>query len=283
LPRFCGSTITSDAGLLTYRKLDDTSRLTDTDADMPADARAGKNGRHRLARLFRRACELVHTRRPGFRILSSCPMWERAMPITVIKIINESTDVADADLQSWVNAIQQQIREHVAPLWLGNRNVTLQLVPRGQEVPQDTDTGQVVLRDDTDQPPNLGYHSPSTSSSGPIAMVFTRTTRNDFQTVSGAMSHEIIEMLVDPTDTLKKQEIDGVTYLIEACDPVHSDQYGYDILGVRVSNFVTQDYYRYTTGNKFDYLGLLKGPCPAVLPGCVVYAIDANNQPRAVS
>jgi hypothetical protein len=53
--RFRGSTITSDAGLLAYRELDDTLRLTNTGADRLADAHTGKNGRHRLAGLLRQS------------------------------------------------------------------------------------------------------------------------------------------------------------------------------------------------------------------------------------
>ena len=55
LLRFRGSAFTSDAGLLPYRELDDTLGLTDTGANTLADARTGKNGRHRLAGLLRQS------------------------------------------------------------------------------------------------------------------------------------------------------------------------------------------------------------------------------------
>src|ERR1700745_2151847 len=55
LLQFRGSAITLDGGLLAYRELDDTLKLTDMGADALADARTGKNGRHRLAGLLRQS------------------------------------------------------------------------------------------------------------------------------------------------------------------------------------------------------------------------------------
>jgi hypothetical protein len=55
LLQFRGSVMTSDGGSLPYRELDDALALTDTGADTLADARTGKNGRHRLAGLLRQS------------------------------------------------------------------------------------------------------------------------------------------------------------------------------------------------------------------------------------
>jgi hypothetical protein len=53
--QFRGSMVTSDAGLLAYRELDDALGLTTTAGETLADSRTGKNGRHALVGMLRQA------------------------------------------------------------------------------------------------------------------------------------------------------------------------------------------------------------------------------------
>ena len=75
--QFRGSVVTSDAGLLAYRELDDALGLTVMAGEMLADARTGKTGRHALVGLLLRWLRRLR--------------WYRNVVSIVLKVLQQSS------------------------------------------------------------------------------------------------------------------------------------------------------------------------------------------------
>ena len=61
--KFCGSKVTTDAGLLAYRELDEVLSLTKMGAEMLTDSRLGQNKQHGLVQLLRQS---IYSRLAGY-------------------------------------------------------------------------------------------------------------------------------------------------------------------------------------------------------------------------
>jgi hypothetical protein len=180
-------------------------------------------------------------------------------------VINESTVVSDEDLATWTRAVQRQITEQVEPFW--GVSTTLHNLPKG--TPRPTGESWMVVLDDTDMATALGYHDLGDQGQ-PIGKVFARTVLNEgwgpLESPSRVLSHETIELLVDPK-MVRVIELADAEYLVEPGDPVYLPTQGYAIDNVLVSGWATPAYYHYTTDTRYDFGGYLTGPCPTMVHG----------------
>src|SRR5262249_46785089 len=84
--------------------------------------------------------------------------------------------------------------------------------------------------------------------------------------VSSTLSHEVLEMFIDPNCNLWVNDGNGSAYSLEVCDPVEAPTY--TVSGVSVSNFVTPSWFdpQAPAGAQFDKLGRLTAAY-SILPG----------------
>jgi hypothetical protein len=182
--------------------------------------------------------------------------------MTDISIVNRSTVVTDAGIATLLPALQTQISRDFAPFW--GTGTTLHFVGSGQP---DPGHWRCLVLDHSDQAGDLGYHIDNNGV--PEARIFAAEDMKDGSLLSVTVSHELLEMLADPTAN-RVFQIGTTTYIVEVADPVEADDDGYDIDGVRVSNFATPRYFGMTNpGNdpRFDFRWLLTAGIPTLRPG----------------
>jgi len=156
-----------------------------------------------------------------------------------IAVINESTAITDDAVQAMIPAFDQQWNQDLNSIW-GVGSASFTFVPQNQTPA--SGTWWVVFLDDSDQANALAYHD-LTNEGLPISKVFVKTILADKASVSVGATHEICEMAVDPWLNSAYQDPNGVFWAGEVCDPVEDDQYGYEIKGTLVTDFVTPDWF----------------------------------------
>jgi hypothetical protein len=164
---------------------------------------------------------------------------KREVVMLQIAVINESTAISDGHVQEMLSAFDQQWNKDLAPIW-GIEPAAFAFVPRGPAPV--AGSWWVVFFENSDQAGALAYHD-LTNEGLPISKVFVKTLLADNASVSVGATHEICEMAVDPWLNSAYQDQRGVFWAGEVCDPVESDQYGYQIKGILVTDFVTPNWY----------------------------------------
>lgn len=117
----------------------------------------------------------------------------------------------------------------------------------------------LILIDDADVANALGYHD-LTDEGLPLGKVFVRTTRAAGEAVSVTASHELVEMLVDPSINLLATGVIRVqdVYAYETADAVEDTPF-VRVDGIDLSNFVLPAYFEdfHGAGARYDFLGVL--------------------------
>jgi hypothetical protein len=140
--------------------------------------------------------------------------------------------VSNAVGEAWVKAIQKQIDGDFAPIW----NIGDTLVYIGDSQTEKPKPGDRVVRlvPTSSEPGTLGSHW--LDGSVPTGEVGVQTCIDDGVEVSSCLSHEILEMLLDPYATLAFQ-VGRFFLAAEVCDRVEDSSKDYKIDGVTVENF----------------------------------------------
>jgi hypothetical protein len=203
------------------------------------------------------------------------------LPINVA-LFSKSGAVQLAELTHVASALAIQVTRDFSPIWGISATVTALSDPR--KVPPGYWPIFIV---DNLPPTEGGFHL--TKHKQPYAEVEAGPTW------SLAASHELIEMLVDPSGSrtaagvgltvangkIVENPADRVEYLVEACDPCESEDLAYLIGDVMVSDFFTPHYHDPTPtvptpGVRYSFTGALTKP-REVLPGGYISWADLTT------
>ena len=178
----------------------------------------------------------------------------------LIAILNQSTLVSDQDAMTITEAVATQVRLDAAPLW-DRAPAVVEFYADASAVPA-TAHGIALVDTIQHQPQGvLGFHTENHGG---------KVTTGDWS-VSSVLSHEVLEMFIDPNCNLWASDGKGSAYSVEVCDPVEAPSYAVD--GVSVCNFVTPAWFdpMAPATAQFDKLGQLAAPLSILPGGYVVY------------
>jgi hypothetical protein len=184
-----------------------------------------------------------------------------------IAIVNQSTVITDADALAATKALQIQVSKDFGPHWGIHAHLTF--YPKGHKVP--AKTSQLIILDTSDDASALGYHD-LTADGYPLGKSFAKSDLDGGYSWTVTLSHELLEMLADPSINMVVEADDPrgntIFYAYEVCDAVEADDDGYEIQGIKVSNFVLPAYFEtfHKPGTQYDFRNLLTGSVPAMRP-----------------
>ena len=183
-------------------------------------------------------------------------------------------------LDAIARALTTQIKRDVAPAW----GVAARPVGVGGE------GDEIHIFDSAHEAGEYGWHSVDPHGL-PYSHVFTEVSfaqGSDWlagdSSVSSTLSHEALELLVDPGANAYAFDGDRQLWATEICDPVQASLYDIRAGGVKVSvsDFVLPSFFNPWASGPWDHLGVLEGAFTLATGGyAVVERASATTQKQA--
>jgi hypothetical protein len=179
--------------------------------------------------------------------------------VNVVRLLNSSAKISDVQLGIITAAIQQQVENDLCPAW--------GIDPTGINVvagETGSTTGDWVIRlNDETTPGDLGWHTSDGLPFGWVGIAeilsfgggILSANANGDPSVSSVISHEVLELIVDPMAVLFEPSPSGSAQALEVADPCQG--YAYQIGGVDVTDFVCPGYFLSSGPGKSDFLNRL--------------------------
>lgn len=188
--------------------------------------------------------------------------------ITIDNQTSEGT-LTKRELFNAIWAVNYQVMfQYGRSRWVtGNFAPSGHMMPLPKDVPPPKGAWNIILLDNADQAGALGWHDDEHSEI-PYAEVFVQTCRDDNVPWPEVLSHEALEMLVDPfVDPATPRRVlhDNKFWIVEVGDPVQGC--GYDIgdpegrhCGVTVADFGLPAWWGLTAAGPYSFRNSVAKP-----------------------
>jgi hypothetical protein len=187
-----------------------------------------------------------------------------------IACIDRARTFAKTDYDKMITALQGFLGDFFVPVW----QTPATLVKTRKER---HDAWTLIFVDDADRAKTLGYHK-LTKHGLPVARVFVTPTRLRNEPISLVASHELAEMLVDPSDNLWCMGPKRTLYAYEVWDAVEQGEFNVD--GLPMSNFVYPEYFQIAPRLRvqLDHLKKVRRPFQVLGGGYMVTRVRGRKK-----
>lgn len=171
---------------------------------------------------------------------------EVALCYPTITVFNQSV-LTEKQVRDWIEAALVYVNEHFIKDWWIGANIIYSdkgVIPG---------TWGFGFFNDSDQAGAAGYHD-LTPDGMPFSKSFVADDLKYGMDWSVTASHELLEILADPwinRTAFYAYDTGVVAYALEVADPCEDDSLGIPINGIKMTDYVTQNYFNENSTDKF--------------------------------